>query len=62
MATLRKYLIGAGLQFERLVHYPYSREHGGMQSNMVAENSTSESASSRKRDRELLGLAWALKP
>lgn len=36
--------------FRGLVHYPHDREHGCIQSDMIAENSTFGFEGSRKRD------------
>ena len=32
-----KHFIGAGLQFQRLVHYGYGKKHGSVQTGMVLE-------------------------
>jgi hypothetical protein len=36
-ATLKKYLIGAVLEFRGLVHYHHGKKHGSLQADMVLE-------------------------
>lgn len=52
MGTLIKENTSLGLAFTvtGLVHYPHSREHEGTQAEKVAENSTSRSKGSGKRE------------
>jgi hypothetical protein len=59
MATLiKEHLIGAGLQFQGLVHYQNGGKHGGMQADIVLEEVRVLHPDPQETGRrEILGLA-----